>query len=219
MALPVVGCVTGLAIEARIARRAGLLAEAAGGAGAGAGERAAEALVARGATALVSFGIAGGLDPALRAGAVVVGSAVVGEGWRSETQEGWMAALASRLPGAVLGPILGVDESLALAAQKARAHETWSAVAVDMESIAAARIASGQGLPLAVVRVIVDPAWTDLPTAARYDESGVRPGAVLKALAGRPGEIPALLTLAGRAAVALWALARCAGILAATPPT
>ena len=69
MALAVV---TGLEAEARIARRAGLDALAAGG-GPGAATRAADDLVRRGATALLSFGIAGGLDPALRTGTVVVG--------------------------------------------------------------------------------------------------------------------------------------------------
>ena len=50
------------------------------GADLGAATWASEALIARGATALLSFGIAGGLDPALRTGSPVVATAVATEG-------------------------------------------------------------------------------------------------------------------------------------------
>ena len=218
MAAPRVGVVTGLAVEARIARRGGLLAEAAGGAGSDAGQRAAEALVARGATALASFGIAGGLAPALTTGSVVVASAVLGEARRFETDAAWAARLAAELPEATQGPILGVDRPLALAAQKGQAFAATGAVAVDMESMAAAQVAKKHDLPFAALRVIADPAGSDLPAAASYDEEGIRLGAVLQALARRPADLPALLALAVRTAAALRVLARCARILAATPP-
>ncbi|HEY0425948.1 MAG TPA: hypothetical protein VGC82_21710, partial [Rhodopila sp.] len=68
------GFVTGLAAEARIASRFGYPVRV-GGTPAGAGVAASE-LIEQGATALVSFGLAGGLDPALRPGTVVVASIV-----------------------------------------------------------------------------------------------------------------------------------------------
>ena len=71
MSAQIIGFITGLTAEARIAARCGGLLRAGGGTPAGA-ERAARQLVAEGAGALVSFGLAGGLDPALRPGALVV---------------------------------------------------------------------------------------------------------------------------------------------------
>ena len=65
------GIVVGLAAEARVARPLGWPIAIGGGTVAGA-EAAAERLVREGVTALVSFGIAGGLDPALRPGTIVV---------------------------------------------------------------------------------------------------------------------------------------------------
>ncbi|MGD0108383.1 MAG: hypothetical protein ABSC06_30745, partial [Rhodopila sp.] len=65
------GFVVGLTAEARIAKRFGYPVLAGGGRPEGA-DAAANRLVKQGANALVSFGFAGGLDPALRAGAVVI---------------------------------------------------------------------------------------------------------------------------------------------------
>ena len=66
-----VGIVVGLAAEARIARRLGWKVAIGGGAAAGA-EAAARRLIDEGSDALVSFGLAGALDPALRPGALIV---------------------------------------------------------------------------------------------------------------------------------------------------
>jgi adenosylhomocysteine nucleosidase len=71
--------VVGLAAEARIAARFGFPVEAGGGTPDGAAQ-AASRLIGQGVTALVSFGLAGGLDPALRAGEVIVPSAVASAG-------------------------------------------------------------------------------------------------------------------------------------------
>src|SRR5690242_14126514 len=76
--------VTGLLAEAVIARRAGLQAICAGGRPERTAAALADALVAapHPPHALLSFGIAGGLDPALSSGAVIAASAVLVEGRR-----------------------------------------------------------------------------------------------------------------------------------------
>ena len=64
------GIVVGLQAEARIARRLGWPVAVGGGTASGAAD-AVQRLIASGATAVVSIGLAGGLDPALRPGAIL----------------------------------------------------------------------------------------------------------------------------------------------------
>ncbi len=81
-----------------------------------------------------------------------------------------------------------------------------------MESHVVARIAVKYALPFAVLRVIADPSERALPTAVlagmRADGSTDAP-AVLRALAGDPGQIPALVRVATDAGRAFWGLFRC----------
>ena len=57
-------------------------------------------MVAHGASGLVSFGVAGGLDPSLGAGVVVIASSVIGPaGGAAPAHEPWVKALM-RIDGA-----------------------------------------------------------------------------------------------------------------------
>ena len=93
--------VVGLAAEARIARRLGWLVAVGGGTAAGA-KTAARSLADAGVDALVSFGLAGGLDPALRPGALIVPSAVIAGALHHPTDPGLSRALGGATPHAVL---------------------------------------------------------------------------------------------------------------------
>src|SRR4051794_31197273 len=106
--------VTGITSEARIARAAGFAAAICGGGDRNATETAIAAAIARGASALVSFGIAGGLAPALLPGAIIVGDAVVIEAG------GQLAPmpLASLGAAARRGPIYAARRIIADAAEK-----------------------------------------------------------------------------------------------------
>ncbi|HUC65787.1 MAG TPA: hypothetical protein VMA53_10190 [Stellaceae bacterium] len=216
-----VAAVTGLAAEARIARRAGLAAAASGG-DAGRTRAVTLRLIADGATALVSFGICGGLDPALQPGSLVLPEAVrdaAGERWAAE--RAWhariAAALVARGIAARQGDLLGADAIVASPARKAVLRRESGAVAADLESHHVARAAVASGLPFLVLRAVADPAERALPPAAliELDASG-RPAlaAVLLSLGRHPLQLPALLRVAADTRRALRALDR--GILALT---
>nr|WP_294520667.1 hypothetical protein [uncultured Rhodopila sp.] len=193
-----IGFVTGLAAEARIAARFGGAVAIGGGTPAGAAE-AASRLVRDGATALVSFGLAGGLDPALRPGMVVVPDMVVAGGRRFVAD----ASLAARFGGLTGHCLLAGDAIAADAAAKRALMVATGAQAIDLESGSVARVAESHGLPFAVVRAICDPAERDLPHAAliALDQSGaIGLLAVLRSVARRPGQIPGLLALGRDAA-------------------
>ncbi len=192
-----VGVVCGMRAEARIARRFWSRVAIGG--------EAAGALLDGGATALLSFGLAGGLDPALRAGDVVVPAAVISRGVRYATGD--------VIARAAVGLLVGADAPVATVEEKRRLWRETGAAAVDLESGAVARIATERGVPFAVLRVVCDPAERALPAAAlaALDARGaIGLGRVLAAVAGDPRQLVALLRLAGDAAVARRALRHCA---------
>jgi len=201
-----IGVVVGLAAEARIARRLGHPVAIGGGAAAGA-ESAARRLVADGVTALLSFGLCGGLDPALQPGALLIPEAVLDGGTRYATSP----TIAARFGAMTSDLVLGGAQAAATAAEKRRLRDATGAAAIDLESGAVARVAAEAGLPFAVLRAVCDPAGQDLPPAAlgALDGNGaIGFLRVLAALAGRPVELPALLVLAGQAAAARRSLVR-----------
>ncbi len=191
--------VVGLAAEGRIARGLGMV-DVGGGLPAGAAA-AAERLVAKGVSALLSFGLAGGLDPGLRAGALVIPAEVL-VGRTALTAD---ASLREKF-GAVTARLLLAGERIApdAAAKRALFAESGAA-AIDLESGAVALAAARHGLPFAVVRAVCDPAGTNLPPAAlaALDAGGaIGLLRVLGSVARRPGQIGDLLRLAQDARLA-----------------
>jgi hopanoid-associated phosphorylase len=163
---------------------------------------------------IISFGIAGGLDPQLRTGTCIVASSVIGaNGVRIAlpTDERWSHYLLQSHPQAVHAPVLGIDAPVAEPVDKLRLFRQTGAAAVDMESHIAASIADSHGLPFAVLRVVADPARQRVPQAAlcgmRADGS-LDAFAILRALWRRPGDFAGMPSVARNAWVARAALAR-----------
>jgi len=220
-----IAAVTGLAAEARIARRIGWRAAAAGG-DAERTRRAMAQLIADGADAFVSFGICGGLDPALGPGALILPQGVSSEdGSHHRVDAALRGALAAALAGAGIaaagGDAIGANRAADTPSRKAALHRRNGAVAVDLESHLVAAAAAAAGIPFAVLRAVADPAERALPPAALIglDASG-RPalGRILLSLAGHPGQLPALLQLARDSRRALAALRRAGEALSRAAP-
>jgi adenosylhomocysteine nucleosidase len=205
-----IGIITGMRAEASIARRCTRLVASTGGV-ALAADQEADALIERGATALMSLGIAGGLADTLPTGTVVVATGVVVRNATIATDADWCARLLAGLPGAVPGLLLGGDRIIGRAAQKAELFRRTGALAVDLESGGVARAAASAGLPFIAVRAIADTASADLPPAALVGldrRGGVALGAVLGSLWRDPGQLTRLMSTARDTRAALRALAR-----------
>ena len=205
-ARPRPGIVVGLTAEARVAERFGYPVAAGGGTPDGAAD-AAHRLVGQGVNALVSFGFAGGLDPSLRPGAVVIPASILSEG-RVYDAEPVLAALFGGLTGhrLVAGTVVAAH-----AAAKRQLHASTKAHAIDLESGSVARVAEDHGLPFAAVRAISDSADRDLPPAAlvALDRRGsIDLLRVLASLLRQPAQLPALLSLASDAVRARRALVK-----------
>ena len=201
-----------MAAEARIVRRLEWRVAIGGGSAAGAHE-AARRLIDDGCDALVSFGLAAGLDPALRPGALIVPSLVVvsGDGRARPSHDGEITnpEISRMLGGATAHTLLGLDSVVATVAGKRGLHEATFAAAADLESGAVACVAAQQGVPFAVLRAICDPAERTLPPAAlvALDAHGaIGIGRVVRSLLARPAQLPGLFALAADAAAARRAL-------------
>ena len=160
---------------------------------------------------VISIGIAGALAPGLRPGRWVVATSVRDDGTELPTDPDWTDRLASRLPGAERGVLLGVGTVAATAAQKAELRRTSNAIALDMESHVAARVARHHRLPFVAARVISDAAHRTLPPAARVGmrgDGGVDLPAVLRSLLVAPWQLPALIRTGLEAETAFRALLR-----------
>jgi len=213
--LSVVGIVTALAAEARafpIAERSrGTMRRLAdgsllivGGIGPAAAAAAARSVLAAGATALASSGFAGGLEPALRAGTILLpGEVISAAGAAYATTEAWRLQLWAALAGhAALaeGRLLSTARMIDDVAGKSAALRGSGAAAVDMESVAVAEVAAAHGMPFLAARVIVDTAADTLPRAvlAATRSGHLRIGRLIGGLMLAPAELAGLLRLAQR---------------------
>jgi adenosylhomocysteine nucleosidase len=200
-----IGFVAGLTAELALLKGAPFLGGAGGGTPAGAAN-VSQLLIEKGAKALVSFGLAGGLNPGLAPGALLVPEHVV----ESDNAYPCDAALVAWLGGATMGAMLGGEKIAVTATEKAALFAASGADAIDLESGAVARIARAHGLPFAVLRAVADPAGRTLPPAAliALNQSGqIGFLRVLASVFRNPGQLPALLALAQDAAAARRALA------------
>jgi adenosylhomocysteine nucleosidase len=214
-----IGIVVGMTAEARLVGGTGCAVAVGGGLPLGA-RRVAQRLVDDGAIALVSFGLAGGLDPALAAGALLAPRAVLSQGRRIACDAG----LRSRLSGEGIPCLLAGDAVVASAAEKRRLWRETGAGAVDLESGGVAEVATAAGLPFAVLRAVCDPAGRDLPRAATeaLDEEGrIAPLRMAAILVRDPRQVLGLVALGrdvARARRALVGGAESLGRLAAGHP-
>jgi adenosylhomocysteine nucleosidase len=158
--------VTGLKTEAKLI--AGPRVRTVSGGGDAAGLiRALEVAVANKVSAIISFGVAGGLKPGLAPGSKLVARSVITEdGGRYHGDPVWSQRLSMVLGDATIADKVGIDAPVVGHADKHALHIKTGAHAADMESHIAAHIAAAHKLPFAAFRVVADPAYRQLPHAA-----------------------------------------------------
>ncbi len=218
-----IGIVTGLKFEAAIVNRwrsalgvAAPLVKAVGGSG-DAAEAAAREMVDKGVQGLVSFGIAGALDGSLEAGELVLPDRVAGaDGQAFATDQGWNDRLAAKVLRTVhvsRVDLVSVAEPVLQAAQKRALAEETACGAVDMESLAVAKLAAARNVPFIAIRAIADEADRDLPRAAQVamaSDGSIRTGKVMLSLITKPTQLADLLRLGRQNSKAKRTLARVA---------
>lgn len=188
-----IGVVTGLQAEARWLNQAGFMVQVGGGTPAGA-EVAARSLVTRGAEALLSFGLAGGLQPGLQPGSLLIPSDVI----TSTNHYHCAPALLAFLGGQTTSALLAGQSIAATVEEKSSLYEQYQASAVDLESGSVAEIATQNALPFAVLRAVADPAERNLPPAALValkEDGSLDIGRLAGSILRQPGQIPTLIKI------------------------
>lgn len=233
-----IGVVCGLKSEAAAMR--GALGDDArirvgvSGANARRAEDIARRFCAEGARAIVSVGVSGGLDPALKPGDLIIGVAVVAaDGAVAESDAALLETLHadylreggdrvsadvpdSRFRGngretSIFGRLFGADDIIDSAEAKAALFSEHKAVAVDMESHGCARAAAEAGVAFLAIRAVADPAGRALPLAALgavAPDGSTRVFKTLGAALRDPRQFPALMKLGEDSAAATKTLRR-----------
>ena len=176
---------------------------------------------------VVSFGVAGGLDPSLKTGDVVVATEVMAGDTRfladMALNEEMIASatlkrsrLTRRRRRVVRGGLAGVEQVVAASSCKAALHSETGAAAVDMESHIAAAYAAQAGIPFAALRVISDPAHRALPALA---QNAIKPNGdicmrtIMRGVVRNPKTLSALVSTGIDFNRALRSLRGCRGFL------
>ncbi len=165
--------------------------------------QAAHLLVSKGATRLLSWGCAGALAQDIISGDLVLAdklvaadgdisvSASISADWHSHIHS-YLSNYVTIHSGLLAESTVVVSSSI----DKNHLHQQTGALAVDMESIAIARVALQNEYPFLVIRSIVDPSNLDLPLAISKSvntEGDVVLRQLLLYLLRHPSELPALI--------------------------
>lgn len=173
--------------------------------------------VRAGCRSIISFGVAAGLDPALRAGDCIVASEIADSRQRYPADGVWRRKLSRVIPGVRIGCIAGVDAVVADPAAKRELHLSTGAIAADMESHIVARVAADHGIAFAAIRVVLDPAHRMLPgaaIAAAGRNGRLDLASMTRAVLARPAQLAALGRLTCDAYAARRSLVRLRHMLA-----
>ncbi|PYD75398.1 phosphorylase family protein [Novacetimonas pomaceti] len=174
--------------------------------------RATSTLLACGVDAVLSFGLAAGLDPALYAGIILLPRHVVVDGARIPTDPAFSDWLGQGLRSVQRGDLLQSDVIVSDAPRKAELFARSGCEGLDMESGVVAQVCSERKVPFAVLRVVCDPADRTLPPAAvvaLQADGEIALGPILRSVLAHPGQIPALIQVgrdAGKARKAMRAM-------------
>ncbi|WP_174502700.1 phosphorylase [Acidiphilium sp. C61] len=202
------GFVTGLTAEASLLH--GMDAKVAVGGGTPEGATRAARSLARDSSvsAIISFGLAGGLDPGSAAGDLLIPRRILdaaGTAFPCDNR------LADMFGGVTADAMIGGGKVAVTPQDKMMLFASTGAVAIDLESAAVARVALEHGLGFAVLRAVADPAGRHLPPAALLalgTDGRIQLGQVVRSVLRQPAQIPQLLALAREAAAARRALKR-----------
>lgn len=166
---------------------------------------AALLLIAQGATQLMSWGCAAALNESLKSGDLTLATALINaeepqteafditRAWQLHCQKQLGASLTIHT-----GSLASSQTIIASSAHKKRLHTTTGASALDMESVAVAKVAEQHGYPFIAIRAIADPVNMNLSpaiSAAINADGEVVLSRLLRYLVRHPTELLGLIKI------------------------
>ncbi len=172
------------------------------GAGSNNAQLATELLVAKGVARLMSWGCAAALSASLKPGDLILADKLIdAENIEMAVNTDWYSYAKNSLAKFIVVHSGSLAESISIVSSsmdKKQVHSITGAVALDMESIAIAKVARQYNLPFLSIRVIADPVNMSLPLAINYslnDQGDIMLGKLLLFLFLHPAELPGLIKL------------------------
>ena len=163
---------------------------------------AAELLIEKGANRLLSWGCAAALALALKPGDLVLADKLIDtDNVHYLLDVDWHRHVTDTLATKVnvkAGYLAHSEVIVSSRKDKKELHVKTGAVALDMESMAIAKVAIQYGLPILAIRVIADPANMNLPLAITHslnEQGDVMIKKLLLFILLRPSELPGLIKL------------------------
>jgi adenosylhomocysteine nucleosidase len=184
-------------------------------------EHLSKRFIDQGCMALLSFGIAGALDPDVQVGDTVVSTGVINaKGDVLFTDNSWLqrviVLLDQSLSPVHKGLIYGTDKIISTPQLKSKVYASSKAICVDMETHRMALVSSRASVPFLAIRVISDNTSSTIPSAALgvIGKNG-KPliGRVIRGLLRHPNQVTALMALSRDMETSLKTLRRVPGIL------
>lgn len=172
---------------------------------------------------VVSAGFAGGLDPRVRRGDIIMADSIAGGDGRRLAIDLKLPAEAMATPGLHVGRLVTADAVLFRPGDKRTLGEQQQALAVDMESWAVGEVCRQAKTRFLAIRVISDAVDDELPAdverLARQNTPAARLGAAAGAIFRRPSSVKDMLKLKEEALIGSDRLARfLAGIVVQLAP-
>jgi adenosylhomocysteine nucleosidase len=172
------------------------------GAGSENAQAAAELLTSKGITQLISWGCAAALDETLKPGDLTLADTLIdSDNTRIDIDSDWhrySKNLLSKVLTVHTGRLAESKSIVSTSNDKQQLQSATGAIALDMESVAVAKVARQHALPFLAIRAIVDPVSMDLPQAINHaldDQGDIVLSKLLLFIAQHPAELPGLIRL------------------------
>jgi adenosylhomocysteine nucleosidase len=166
-------------------------------------QTAAELLVSKGVTQLISWGCAAALSSLLKPGDLTLAEILIdAERTQIDINSPWYSSTKNLLSESVVVHTGHLAESKSLVSSskdKKQLQSKTGAIASDMESIAIAKVAKQHKLSFLAIRAIADPVTMNLPKAVNQslnDQGEILLGKLLLFIVLHPVELPGLIKLA-----------------------
>ena len=176
------------------------------GAGLENASKSSQLLVDKGAERLISWGCATALKATLHSGDLILPQSLIAESQQHaahndiDLSSPWLHHVLASLEALdpFTGPLAESSVIVSESSEKKAIHKKTRAIALDMESVAIAKTAMLNNIPIIVIRTIADPVSMNLPKAvskALNDQGDVVLSKLLWFLLTHPSQLPGLIKL------------------------